>query len=276
MLSHQTLKPMIHSSGPTASISSAASGHPGMPSGLLRMTATSLQHKSFQSQPNSSQMQHNILNHHQRSSSGSTTKITPKDVKSRLALNKMKLLKLEESFSEMASMHKSNRMTLKPPRTNAAATITMSMAESAVSAVQPAATFKPVPARLKSYSSNNKTSNSGPSGSPVKKGNQTSSPSSSRSSSRNSSLSPRDRSGSMSNKMNNSSISPKIWSGSNSSSPSSSAASSPKGPQASKKKTSNNGYDPKAPLVSWHVRNNCAPKTCNGWNWEGEGKIQKV
>jgi len=49
-----------------------------------------------------------------------------------------------------------------------------------------------------------------------------------------------------------------------------------KTPHSGKKKTSGTFYDPKAPLVSWHVRNSCGPKTCNGWNWEGEGKIQKV
>ena len=157
---------------------------------------------------------------------------------------------------------KSNRLTLKPPRSNVPATITMSMAESAVSAVQPT-TFKPVPARPKSYSSNSKQSStpgvSGPT--PSKKGSQVSSPSSSRSSSRNSSLSPRDRSGSMSSK-------------GNPLTPTSGGTSSPKG--LPKKKTSGIVYDPKAPLVSWHIRNSCGPKTCNGWNWEGEGKIQKV
>ena len=182
-------------------------------------------------------------------------------------------VRMEESpTSSSPPIYKSNRMTLKPPRvTQIPATITMSMAESAVSAVQPA-TFKPVPARPKS-SANSRASIMGLSGSPGKKGSQLSSPSSSRSSSRNSSLSPRDRSGSMSGKGNHSfsSISPKF--SSNSGSSSSSASSSPKGPQSSKKK---NGCDPKAPLVSWHVRNNCEPKTSNGWNWEGEGKIQKV
>ena len=62
----------------------------------------------------------------------------------------------------------------------------------------------------------------------------------------------------------------------NSSTNSSSGTSSPKGTPSTKKKSPSNGYDPKAPLVSWHVRNSCSPKSCNGWNWEGEGKIQKV
>ena len=157
-----------------------------------------------------------------------------------------------------------NRPTLKPSKSSVPATITMSMAESAVSAVQPN-TFKPVPARSK-YSSNLKHSIPGVTSSPTKKGSQVSSPSSSRSSSRNSSLSPRDRSGSMSSKTNSFS----------SATPTSAGTSSPKSSQSAKKKISSIGYDPKAPLVSWSVRNSCAPKTCNGWNWEGEGKIQKV
>ena len=232
------IRPLLPSSLPKGLFGNnlPSNGHPGMPSGLLRMTATSLQQKSFQSQLNIPKVQPNFLNLQTKA------KCTPKD----------------------AAMHVSqnNRLTLKPPRSNVPATITMSMAESAVSAVQPT-TFKPVPVRSKSYTTHSKSSSavSGPPSS--KKGSQVSSPSSSRSSSRNSSLSPRDRSGSLSNK-------------GNSSTPTSAGTSSPKTPHSGKKKTSGTFYDPKAPLVSWHVRNSCGPKTCNGWNWEGEGKIQKV
>ena len=182
--------------------------------------------------------------------------------------------KIKPSSAQNMAVGKGNRLTLKPPKGNVPATITMSMAESAVSAVQPN-TFKPVPVRSKAYSANSKQSLSGISGSPTKKGSQVSSPNSSRSSSRNSSLSPRDRSGSMSNKNAHVSLSmsPKT---SSSSTNSSSGTSSPKGTPSTKKKSPSNGYDPKAPLVSWHVRNSCSPKSCNGWNWEGEGKIQKV
>ena len=167
-------------------------------------------------------------------------------------------------------------MTLKPPKVNAPATITISMAESAVSAVQPA-TFKPVPARSKSMKSSSSCGMSQGGGFLSKKGSN-SSPSSSRSSSRNSSLSPRERSGSMSNKGSNSSQHSPKFSSNSSSSGGGSLTSSPKSGQGSaKKKSSNNsGYDPKAPLIGWHVRNNCTPKSCNGWHWEGDGKIQKV
>ena len=264
------IRPLLQTQGSRAGLT--ASGHPGMPSGLLRMTATSLQQKSFQSQLNIPKVSHNFLSLHPRpSATGSNSKINPKDTKSRMALNKISV------SSEMVSSNisKNNRLTLKPPKTNVPATITMSMAESAVSAVQPT-TFKPVPVRSKSYSANSKQSMTGFSASPTKKGSQVSSPSSSRSSSRNSSLSPRDRSGSMSNKGNNSSsgMSPKISFGSMLSS--GGGTSSPKGPNSTKKKTSIVGYDPKAPLVPWHIRNGCSPKTCNGWDWEGEGKVQKV
>ena len=242
-----------------------SNGHPGMPSGLLRMTATSLQQKSFQSQLNIPQFQPSLLNLQSKTSVGSSApKVTPKDVKSRMVLNKMGIKMDDRSSGSHSSISasKSNRLTLKPPRSNVPATITMSMAESAVSAVQPT-TFKPVPARPKSYSSNSKQPSTPGISAPTssKKGSQVSSPSSSRSSSRNSSLSPRDRSGSMSSK-------------GNPSTPTSGGTSSPKG--LPKKKTTGIVYDPKAPLVSWHVRNSCGPKTCNGWNWEGEGKIQKV
>ena len=252
------IRPLIQSSSTKAGMSgtSGTSGHPGMPSGLLRMTATSLQRKSFQSQLNVPQVPHTFINIHSRPS---VTNSVPK---------------IKPSSAQNMAVGKGNRLTLKPPKGNVPATITMSMAESAVSAVQPN-TFKPVPVRSKAYSANSKQSLSGISGSPTKKGSQVSSPNSSRSSSRNSSLSPRDRSGSMSNKNANVSLSmsPKT---SSSSTNSSSGTSSPKGTPSTKKKSPSNGYDPKAPLVSWHVRNSCSPKSCNGWNWEGEGKIQKV
>ena len=243
-----------------------SNGHPGMPTGLLRMTATSLQQKSFQSQLNIPKVQPNILGLHAKTSGSSNPKVAPKDVKSRTVQNKIGISIDNNSLDaySSANVSQSNRLTLKPPRSNVPATITMSMAESAVSAVQPT-TFKPVPARSKSYTNHSKQSStsaiSGPTSS--KKGSQVSSPSSSRSSSRNSSLSPRDRSGSLSSK-------------GNSSTPTSAGTSSPKAPNSGKKKTIGNIYDPKAPLVPWHVRNSCGPKTCNGWNWEGEGKIQKV
>ena len=257
------IRPLVQGAFPKGFNSNATtSGHPGMPSGLLRMTATSLQQKSFQSQLNVPQAPHNMLTLHSRptAATSSIPKITSKDVKSRMALNK---IGLKASSQTYLSIPKSkHRPTLKPSKASVPATITMSMAESAVSAVQPN-TFKPVPARSK-YSANSKQSIPGVTGSPTKKGSQVSSPSSSRSSSRNSSLSPRDRSGSMSSKNNSFS------------SGTSGGTSSPKSSQSAKKKTSSIGYDPKSPLVSWNVRNSCAPKTSNGWNWKGEGKIQKV
>ena len=33
---------------------------------------------------------------------------------------------------------------------------------------------------------------------------------------------------------------------------------------------------PNGPLIPWSKRNNGVPKVCNGWQWEGESRIQKV
>ena len=146
------------------------------------------------------------------------------------------------SVTSLQSHQSQKRMMLKDTDKKPA-TITISMAESAVSAcVQPAPTFKPVRA------------NKGG------KGSKGASPGSSRSSSRNSSLSPRERSGSMSK-----SISPK----------------SLENRQQSRHQSTPNGSKkrspvPNGPLIPWSKRNNGVLKTCNGWQWEGEGRIQKV
>ena len=110
-------------------------------------------------------------------------------------------------------------------------------------------------------------------------GKSRSSPASSRSSSRNSSLSPRERSGSVTSVKSGgggaagSGVSPK--SDKSSKNGSSSSSSSSGTPSTSSKKMKMSPV-PNGPLIPWSKRNNGVPKVCNGWQWEGESRIQKV
>ena len=232
-------------------------GHPGMPNGLLRMTA-SLQQKSDYSRPGIGRIQ---------------TKVTPKDLKSQQALDKIEMLQFEKNGSQ------SNQS--QPPQTNCGSTITVSMAQSAASAVSFLGS-KPVP-KIKNRNKPPSHQLQQPHQQQLQPQHQhqqllQQSPASSQPSSRNSSISPRDRSGSFSGSGKSSASfrqSPSLTSGSKFGAGEKSSQVSPKPvyrPNSIKKK-----LGPSAgPLIPWSKRGGGPPKHSNGWSWLGEGAEQLV
>ena len=213
-------------------------GHPGMPNGLLRMTA-SLQQKSDYSRPGVGKVM--------------TTKVTPKDLKSQLALNKIGL--------SMDNGNNSFSQNLTCP-----STITVSMAQSAASAVS-----------IMNSKMNSKAEKDAKQKPRSINGGSKQSPASSQSSSRNSSISPRDRlSGPIS-------ITARSTSSSRVSPPTPKPAGSTPSCQVSPKPLFRSSSSTKkksssfvGPLIPWAKRNCGPPKHSNGWSWMGEGTEQVV
>ena len=224
-------------------------GHPGMPNGLLRMTA-SLQQKSDYSRPGVGKIQ---------------TKVTPKDLKSQLALNKI-------GFSMDKNSNNGNPMTQQNP--NCTSTITVSMAQSAASAVS--VLNSKLAAANKDKDSKHKHRNFN--GGPNKQLQQ--SPVSSHPSSRNSSISPRDRVGPVS--INARSISSSRQSPSLAVTPKQGGSGqqvsqvSPKPLFRSSSSMKKKSTQFVGPLIPWANRNCGPPKHSNGWSWVGEGTEQVI
>ena len=209
-------------------------GHPGMPNGLLRMTA-SLQQKSEYSRPGIGRIQ---------------TKVTPKDLKSQMALTRIGLPMDNNGFGKVGQSDNNGFQVNQTPVV-CGSTITVSMAQSAASAVS-IFNSKPVPkTKIRTKQPNH------------------SSPASSQSSSRNGSISPRDRSGSTS-AGSKFPVTPSRQSPSSTPKPGTASQISPKTvyKQTPGKKKIN---PPAGPLLSWAKRGGGPPKHSNGWSWIGEG-----
>ncbi|CAB4059513.1 unnamed protein product [Lepeophtheirus salmonis] len=286
-------------------------GHPGLPNGLLRMATTSVQqnnnHRSSSSNNNNNNSSSSSL------SSASITRVTPKDLKSKIALCRIGLMnntppdlsdQKRGSYGtdkDLLIHNKNNRVYLKPPRRltqNEEGTsttlplkklkkkkdyansnkISMSMAQCAVTAV-----LKSQGAPPKLFQSHPKTLPKSPNifnkGRPSSSNtNCSNSPSSSRSSSRNSSLSPRERiPGSFSK------FSPKMSKGLNMNGNGGVATGSGgvvgglcflNSPQTKKKVM----QLPSSFISCGSIpkKHKGPPKLSNGWSWVGEGFEQKV
>ncbi|XP_040581568.1 uncharacterized protein Hers [Lepeophtheirus salmonis] len=305
--------PVLHIPEPQPSprVKDDKRGHPGLPNGLLRMATTSVQqnnnHRSSSSNNNNNNSSSSSL------SSASITRVTPKDLKSKIALCRIGLMnntppdlsdQKRGSYGtdkDLLIHNKNNRVYLKPPRRltqNEEGTsttlplkklkkkkdyansnkISMSMAQCAVTAV-----LKSQGAPPKLFQSHPKTLPKSPNifnkGRPSSSNtNCSNSPSSSRSSSRNSSLSPRERiPGSFSK------FSPKMSKGLNMNGNGGVATGSGgvvgglcflNSPQTKKKVM----QLPSSFISCGSIpkKHKGPPKLSNGWSWVGEGFEQKV